>query len=124
MKQDKSGGWIQLPYAIYDSTAFAKLKSIDIAVLLLLIRKHNGRNNGNVSLGVREVAIRCHCGKTTASQALKSLQDADLITATYKGHLVPEIGRLDVATRWKLNFVDETNKRKGEKVVRLKAYLK
>jgi predicted transcriptional regulator len=93
-------GFIMLPYSAYDSPKFAALKPIDIAVLLLLIRKHTGRNNGNISLGVREVAIRCHCGKTTASQALKSLQDADLITATYKGHLVPEIGRPDVATRW------------------------
>jgi hypothetical protein len=121
MNSDK---YIKLPHSVYDSPEFQALKPIDVAVLLLLIRKHNGHNNGNIPLGVREVATRCHCGKTTASQALKSLQDAALITATYKGHLVPEIGRPDVATRWKLNFVDETNGRKGEKVVRLKAYLK
>jgi hypothetical protein len=114
-------GFIMLPYAVYDSPAFAELKPIEIAVLLLLIRKHTGHNNGNISLGLREVVKRCRCGQATAWRALKTLQDADLITATYRGHLVPEIGRPDVASRWKLNFVDETKKRKNGKVIRLRA---
>jgi hypothetical protein len=114
-------GYIKLPYPVYDSPAFASLKPIDIAVLILLIRKHNGHNNGAIVLGLREVVARCRCGQATAWRALKSLQDASLITATYKGHLVPEIGRPDVASRWKLNFVDETVKRKDGKVVRLHA---
>jgi hypothetical protein len=118
MNNDK---YIKLPHSVYDSPEFAALKPIEIAVLLLLIRKHNGHNNGNISLGVREVVKRCHCSMMTAWRALKNLQDAGLITETYKGHLVPEIGRSDVATRWKLNFVDETKKRKGANVVRLHA---
>jgi hypothetical protein len=113
--------YIKLPYTVYDSSAFAALKPVEIAVLLLLIRKHTGYNNGNISLGVREVVKRCHCSQMTAWRALKNLQAADLITATYKGHLVPEIGRPDVATRWKLNFVDETKKRKNGKVIPLRA---
>jgi len=39
----KHGPFIMLPYAVYDSPEFTKLKPIDIAVLLLLIRKHNGQ---------------------------------------------------------------------------------
>jgi hypothetical protein len=54
--------FIMLPYAVYDSPAFAELKPIEIAVLLLLIRKHTGHNNGNISLGLRvsnaAVAVR------------------------------------------------------------------
>jgi hypothetical protein len=114
-------GFIMLSYSVYDSRAFATLKPIDIAVLLLLIRKHDGHNNGNISLGVRETAKKCHCAQMTACRALKSLERAGLITATYKGHLVPEIGRPDVATRWRLNFVTETTNRNGSKVVRLRA---
>jgi hypothetical protein len=113
--------YIRLPHSVYDSPEFDVLKPIDIAVLLLLIRKHNGHNNGNISLGVREAAKRCHCGQTTVCRALKSMQDAGLITVTYKGHLVPEIGRPDVATRWRLNFVSETRSRNGSNVVRLSA---
>jgi hypothetical protein len=117
----KPDGFIKLPYAIYDSREFQALSTTDIAVLLLMVRKHDGYNNGNISLGLREVVKRCHCSQMTAWRALKNLQAADLITATYKGHLVPEIGRPDVATRWKLNFVDETIKRKNGKVIPLRA---
>jgi predicted transcriptional regulator len=95
-----------LPHSIYESPEFQALRAIDIAVLLVLIYKCNGHNNGNIALGVREAAKRCHCGQTTACRALNNLQGAGLITATYKGHLVPEPGRPDVATRWKINFID------------------
>lgn len=88
-----------LPHSLYDSPTFAALEPIHIAILLLLIRKHNGHNNGGIALGVREVAQRCHCGKTTASRAFTRLQKDGLISITYKGHLVPEIGRPDAATR-------------------------
>jgi hypothetical protein len=101
-------GFIKLPYAVYDSPAFQQLKPIDVAVLLLLIRKHNGHNNGAISLGLREVVTRCHCSQMTAWRALESLQRASLISRAFKGHLVPEIGRPDVASRWKLNFIKET----------------
>jgi len=120
-KENPRAMFIMLPYDVYDGPAFAALKPIDIAILVLLIRKHNGRNNGNISLGVRETAARCHCGQTTACRALKSLEKAGLITPTYKGHLVPEVGRSDIATRWRLNFVDETKNRNGSNVVHLKA---
>jgi hypothetical protein len=102
--------FIMLPYATYDSPTFAALKPIDIAVLLLLIRKHNGHNNGAISLGLREIVNRCHCSQATAWRALNRLQQANLISRSYKGHLVPEVGRPDVATRWRLNFVPDTPK--------------
>jgi len=104
----KHDPFIMLPHAVYDSPTFAALKPIDIAVLLLLIRKHNGHNNGGIALGVREAARRFHCSQMTACRSLARLQKASLISATYKGHLVPEIGRPDVATRWQLNFVRDS----------------
>ena len=100
-------GFIKLPYAVYDSPAFETLKPIDVTVLLLLIRKHNGYNNGNISLGVREAAAKCRCGKASAQRALARLQQSGLVAITYKGHLVPEVGRPDAATKWRLNFVTE-----------------
>jgi hypothetical protein len=101
--------FIMLPHAVYDSPTFAALGPIHIAIILLLIRKHNGHNNGAIALGVREVAKRCHCSQMTACRALARLQKDGLISVTYKGHLVPEIGRPDVATRWALNFLKESD---------------
>jgi hypothetical protein len=109
----KHDPFIMLPHAVYDSPAFAALKPIDIAVLLLLIRKHNGHNNGGIALGVREAAKRCHCSQMTACRSFARLQKAGLISATYKGHLVPEIGRPDIATRWQLNFVKNSARMGG-----------
>ena len=99
--------FIMLPHAVYDSPEFAALEPIHVALLLLLLRKHNGFNNGDIPLGTREVEKRCHCGHATACRALKRLETDGLITATYKGHLVPEIGRPNVATRWRLTFLEE-----------------
>jgi DNA-binding IclR family transcriptional regulator len=101
----KNPPFIMVPHAIYDSPAWKTLLPIDIAVLLVLIRKHNGYNNGGIPLGIREVAKRLRCGPATAGRALNNLQVAGLISATYKGHLVPEIGRSNVATRWRLNYL-------------------
>jgi hypothetical protein len=48
------------------------------------------------------------------------LQKADLITLTYKGHMVPEIARPNAASQWRLNFVvTETTSRNYRNVVRL-----
>jgi hypothetical protein len=101
--------FIMLPYALYDSPIYAALRPIHVAVLLLLLRKHNGRNNGSIPLGTREAARRCHCSQSTACRALTELQLAGFITVTRKGHLVPEIGRPDVASRWRLNFLQEAS---------------
>ena len=103
----EGNGFIKLPYAVCDSPEFAALNPIDVAVLLLLIRKHNGYNNGNISLGVEEAAAKCGCGKASAQRALARLQQSGLVAITYKGHLVPEVGRPDAATKWRLNFVTE-----------------
>jgi hypothetical protein len=103
-----------LPHAFYDSLTFAQLRPLHVAILLLLIRKHNGHNNGAIVLGVREAAKRCHCSQMTACRALMRLQKDGLITATYKGHLVPETGRPDIATRWKLNFLKESTQVSGK----------
>jgi hypothetical protein len=104
----KHDPFIMLPYTDYDSPLFAALEPIHIAVLLLLIRKYNGQNNGSITLGVREAAKRCHCSQATACRALGRLQKDSLISITYRGHLVPEIGRPDVATRWQLDFLDKS----------------
>ena len=102
--------FINLPYAVYNSPSFAALAPIDIAALLLLLSKRNGHNNGALALGVREVGSRCHCSQATACRALARLQKQGLITVVYKGHLVPEIGRPNAVTLWRINFVEDVSK--------------
>src|SRR5262249_27981577 len=103
--------FIKLPHAVYDGQAFQALRPIEIAVLLLLLRKFNGYNNGAIALGVREAARRCHCSQMTACRALAHLQQTKLISATYKGHMVPEFGRSNASSRWRIDFVENAQNR-------------
>jgi hypothetical protein len=103
----KTPPFIMLQHAVYDSPEFGALAPIDIAVLLLLLRKHNGHNNGDIALGVREVAARCRCGYATVLRAFNALQASGLIALISKGHLVPELGRPNVASRWRITFLDK-----------------
>jgi hypothetical protein len=112
MKNAKDEPFIRIPQATYDGPAFRSLRPTEVAVLLLLASKFNGHNNGAISVGVREAARRCHCGKSTASRALARLQETGLITMTYRGHTVPEIGRPDAPSRWRVSFLENVHERK------------
>ena len=112
MKNAKDEPFIRIPHATYDSPAFRSLRPIEIAVLLLLIRKFNGHNNGALPLGLREAVRRCHCSQTTAHRALARLQETGLIAMTYRGHMVPEIGRPDAPSRWRVSFLENVHERK------------
>ena len=105
----KRGPFIMLPHGIFDGPGYRALHPTDRDVLMLLLRKHNGRNNGAIPLGIRAAAKHCHCSQSTACRALAKLQEVDFISATRKGHLVPEIGRPNVATRWRLNFLEDAS---------------
>lgn len=103
--------FIKLPHAVYDSPAFQSLVPVERAVLFLLLRKFNGRNNGAIPLGVRDAAKDCHCGQMTACRALARLEEIGLIICTHKGHMVPEVGRPNAPSRWRVNFVKNAQNR-------------
>ena len=105
----KHGPFIMLPHGIFDGPGYRVLHPTDRDVLMLLLRKHNGRNNGAIPLGTRAAAKQCHRSQSTTCRALAKLQEVDFISATRKGHLVPEIGRPNVATLWRLNFLEDAS---------------
>jgi len=116
MSGKTDGKFLRLPHEIYDGSAFKTLNHGDIVVLLLLLRKFNGHNNGAIALGVREAAAKCDCSMTTACRALSRLQQAGLIVATYKGHMVSDFGRPNAPTRWRVTFIENVQGQpKGKK---------
>lgn len=94
-----------MPHRIYDSAEFKALPHSAVGVLLLLCRKYTGFNNGSISLGVREAAATCKCSQMTACRAFRKLVIAKLIECTHKGHMVPDIGRPDIASQWLVTFL-------------------
>jgi hypothetical protein len=78
--QGKHSGpsFIQLPHYVKRSVEFHSLGNIARALLLELIDRYNGCNNGMIVLGVREAAYELGCNKGTVSRAFRELDDACL----------------------------------------------
>jgi DNA-binding transcriptional regulator YhcF (GntR family) len=49
------------------------------------LRCHNGSNNGQIALSVRDAAKRCNISNDTAALAFTQLEDAGLIERVMKG---------------------------------------
>jgi hypothetical protein len=90
-------------HAMFDSPEYAALSPIEREILWLLIRRHNGSNNGAIPLGVREAASWCHCNQSTACRAFAVLKQTGFITVMDNGRLVRSGDNR--ATRWRLNFL-------------------
>ena len=91
--------FIKIICYMYDSDAFQDLTPIARCIILELRRRFNGSNNGEISLSCREVAKKCKCGKGTASNAFKELNEHGFIKVSKKGFFT---GR--EATTWILTF--------------------
>src|SRR5215831_2831997 len=71
--------FVKLPYDVLDSAAFISASAGAKALFVFLIRRFNGRNNGQISCSVREAAAWCACGKTAAAKYFDELIALDLI---------------------------------------------
>ena len=95
--------FIMLPHAVFDSDEFRALSPLAKVILMLMIRRHNGHNNGSIMLGSREAADWFQCDQSTAWRAMSELKRSGIVTVTDKGRLVR--GGANRATRWQLNFI-------------------
>ncbi len=80
-----AGRFAALPHDVLNSPGYLATTPPARAVLVELIRLHNGSNNGALGFGVREAAARCHISKATASRALQELEDCGLVETVSKG---------------------------------------
>jgi hypothetical protein len=99
--------FIQLFQWMYDSPAFRSLRPGPRAVILALLRRYNGNNNGSIALGVRDAAIDCGVrDKDTVAGYFAELERKGFIVATRRGafHLKDPTGSR--ATEWRLTWLD------------------
>lgn len=77
----RGGGWTGLPHCVQDSNAFKSLSLYARVILLEIIRKFNGYNNGEIALSQRELGHRIQStnyrkiGAATAELMEKGLID-------------------------------------------------
>ena len=89
--------FIQLFHYVKRSTAYHGLHAYARALLIELIDRYDGSNNGMIVLGVREAAYELGCHQSTVSRAAQALDDAGLARPTKLG-----AWRGRHATEWRL----------------------
>ena len=92
--------YVQLYRNVKRSQAYHSLSVYARALLIELIDRHNGCNNGMIGLGVREAKYELGCSQGRISRAMRELDDAGLARPTKIG-----AWRGRRATEWRLMFL-------------------
>ena len=100
-----SKGFLKLSHSLVDCPAFTDASAGATRLLILLWRRFNGRNNGDIPCSVREAAAWCKCGKSAAAAYFIELQERGLISPVSKGRFTSRGARQNVATKWLLTFL-------------------
>jgi DNA-binding MarR family transcriptional regulator len=99
----KTSGFIKLDHEMMRSAAWRALSPGETALLLYIWSKHNGKNNGEIGCGRREIQQRFGCNEHTALKWLHGLRDKGFIAITVRGSFNQKTsgGR---TTRWRLTM--------------------
>ena len=71
---------VRLHHWVLKSAAYRSLSTEARAVLVELMHRYNGSNNGRIGLSVRDAGALCGISKNTAGRALKELQAMGFIS--------------------------------------------
>lgn len=90
-----------LPSVMLKSDAFRSLNGNSVRILLEMLTRYYGSNNGDLSLSLRDIAQLLRMSKSTASAAYSDLEAKGFLVCTSKGTFT----RGDAST-WRLTFRD------------------
>lgn len=100
---------IQLYAWMMDSPAWRSLSLGARSLLLEVWYRHNGQNNGQISMSVREAARLLNCGRNTPMKLFDELQEKGFLEATKRGSFDWKVARdhptnKGRATTWRLTM--------------------
>lgn len=103
-RNEKRGGrFVMLPHRIMDSPAWIGLSGSAKSVHLVLIRRFDGRNNGQIFIPTREAGDALGLGRNAVARALRELEEAGFLVEMVGSHLGLEgKGR---ASKWRLTHL-------------------
>lgn len=108
-KNEKRGDkFVRLPNSLIDTPAWISLSCFARSVHILLIRRHNGRNNGAIYLPSREAAKALSVDRKTVLRSIKELEQAGFITKT-KAALLGFEGK-GRSAEWRLTHLPHNGK--------------
>ena len=85
--------YVRLPHWLLDCPAFLSLRPLPRALLLLLARRFNGRNNGRIGLGEREAARDLSMSDRAAvRRGFIELQERGFITCAREAGFAMKVG--------------------------------
>lgn len=99
----KGGTFIKLEHVLLNSAAWHALSASERALLIHIWSRHNGRNNGDLGCGRREVQQEFGCGDHQAVRWLRNLREKGFIVAATGGSFNRKTGARR-ATRWRLTM--------------------
>lgn len=73
-------------------------------LMMMLALRHNGINNGNITMSVREAAAEVRCTTNTATKLFEELQRFRMITCTRRGSFSQKHG---LASHWHLHWLPD-----------------
>lgn len=100
-----STAFLMLENYVFDSVAFRTMKVGPRALLLELIRRYNGSNNGSIALGVRTAAKVLDVSKDTASKYFGVLVERGFIAAARPGGFNMKDPQSRRSTEWRLTWI-------------------
>ena len=95
-----SDQYIKITYHMIKHPNFCALNGSAIKVLLFLCTRHNGFNNGRISMSYDEMVQFLHMGKSTAYRACEGLEYYGFVKMAKRGTFY---GRK--ATEWEITFL-------------------
>lgn len=98
-------GFVMLPYSLIDSPAYLSLPHTAKAALMALVRRHNGRNNGELTF-TRTDAVRWGMSKRMRANALRAVEEAGLSECTEHGKSATP-GCRATTDRFRLTFLPD-----------------
>ena len=102
--RNRSFRFAALEHSLMASSSYRALTTNARALLLELVIMYNGKNNGELYLGVRDAADRMGVTDTkVATAAFRELQDMGFIAEVEKGHFAVKAGDKR-ATCWRLTW--------------------
>jgi hypothetical protein len=99
--RDHVSRFVKLEYWMLDCAAFAALSGGAVKLLLRIVQRYNGANNGRIGFSVREAEAALPCSPAFAVKLFRELQDAGFIAAVTKGGFSRKVRH---ATEWRLTW--------------------
>jgi hypothetical protein len=100
-----SKGFIKIDHTLMHTAAWRSLHATEVAILIDLWGRHNGRNNGEVAYGLNDAQRAGGCRRHTAIKRLRSLEDKGFVVATRRGSFAIKRGTfIGRTTTWRLTM--------------------